>query len=107
MEGATAPEGKVIQVKVQEAALRAGQGHKAALCVASPEVVVVPSGRVRRGAQEGSVFGVRASRHQVIIILGADDVVDVSWSGGAAGVWLRGRRLRLVLLLPAVADRDA
>lgn len=107
LEGATAPEGEVIQVQVQEAALGAGQGDEAALVVPGPEVVVVPRGRVGRGAQEGGVFGVRASRHQVIVILGADDVVDVGGRGAVTGACFRGTHFRFVLFLPAGGHRGA
>lgn len=50
VEGATAPEAEVIEVKVEEAALCAGKRHKAALRVATPQVVVVTCWCVRRGA---------------------------------------------------------
>lgn len=107
LDGAAAPEGEVIQVEVQEAALRTGQGHEAALCVPTPEVVVVTRGRVGRRAKEGGVFGVRASRHQVIVLLGADDVVDVGRGGVVARARRRGAHLGLVLFRPAVVHRDA
>lgn len=107
LEGATSPEGEVIQVKVEEAAVGTGQGGEAAFWVPSPEVVVVPRGGVGRGAQEGGVFGVRASRHQVVVILGADDVVDVGRAGAVTGACFWGAHFQFVLFLPAVVRRDA
>lgn len=48
--GATTPKAEVIEVKVEETALCAGKCHKTALCVPTPEVVVIPRRRVRGGA---------------------------------------------------------
>lgn len=81
--GPLTPEAEVVEVKVQEVALCASKGYEAALCVPSTKVVVVARRRVRRGAQKGGVLCLWASRNQVIILLGADDVVDVcsSWTG--------------------------
>ena len=61
VESATTPEAEVIEVKVEEAALCAGKRHEAALRVPATQVVVVTRRGVRGRAQEGGVFGVRAS----------------------------------------------
>lgn len=44
---AAASEAQVVELKVEEAALRAGQRHEAALRVPTPQVVVVPGWCVR------------------------------------------------------------
>lgn len=77
VEGAATAEAQVVHVKVQETAFRAGKGHKSTLCVPATQVVIVTCRSVRRRAQEGGVLGVWACRHQVVVLLGANDVVDV------------------------------
>lgn len=104
VEGAAAAEAQVVQVKVQEAALCAGQCHKSTLSVPASQVVVVARRSVGRGAQEGGVLGVRPCRHQVIVLLGADHVVDIS--GCRTRARLRLADLRLVLFLPAATPRE-
>lgn len=81
--GALTPQAEVVEVKVQKVALCASKGYEAAFGVPSTNVVVVARRRVRRGAQKGGVLCLRASRNQVIVLLGADDVVDVcsGWTG--------------------------
>lgn len=98
VEGAATAEAQVVQVKVQEAALRAGKRDKSALCVPAAQVVVVTRRSVGRRAQEGGVLGVWACRHQVVVLLGANDVVDVGGLG--TGARLRLANLRLLLFLP-------
>lgn len=98
VEGAATAEAQVVQVKVQEAAFRAGERDKSALCVPAAQVVVVTCRSVGRRAQEGGVLGVWACRHQVVVLLGANDVVDVG--GRGTGARLRLANLRLLLFLP-------
>lgn len=75
--GPPTPKAEVVQVKVQQVALSARKSNKAAFCVPSTQVVVVACWRVWRRAQKGGILCLWASRNQVIILLGADDVVDV------------------------------
>lgn len=91
IERAPTPEAQVVKVKVQVAALRTGKCHKSTLRVPTSQVVIVACWSIRRGAQKGGVLGVWASRHQVIVLLGAYDVVDISGSRTGA----RGRLANL------------
>lgn len=100
--GASAAEAQVVQIKVQEATLCAGQCHKTTLGVPAAQVVVVARRSVGRRAQEGGVLGVRPCRHQIVVLLGADHVVDVG--GCRTGTRLRLANLRLGLFLAAARE---
>lgn len=104
IECAPTPEAQVVKVKVQVAALRAGKCHKSALRVPTSQVVIVTCWSIRRGTQKGGVLGLWASGHQVIVLLGAYDVVDIS--GSRTGARVRLANLRFVFFLPSVSRAE-
>lgn len=92
----------VINVIGHKATLSARQGHKAAFCVTSRQVVVVARWRVGRRTQEGSVLDVRPCDRQICLMLLPYDIVNILIGAIAAIIrhpeaWLFGAGLSPVL----------